>query len=179
MQFCTCTVRHAGDMTMEVPNKVVSVPEIDILRFLHGKDAVLNIVAVQTPQRKDIDDPDGPPILGYGDDTEHEAYLRSTYGNKAVDEVYGKVIRKLPTTLQEIGINPQLEAENKREAALKLLREADALDGGHSADTPQPGAPPVPPPVPPVPVAATPAPVPPPVPPVPVNPAASGVAPTA
>ena len=49
MHFVTCNVRLAGDMRMEVVRDAfnpVSYPEVEILRFIHGDDAVLNVKAI-------------------------------------------------------------------------------------------------------------------------------------
>lgn len=49
MHFVTCTVRLAGDMRHEVVRDAfnpVSYPEVEILRYLHGDDAVLNVKAI-------------------------------------------------------------------------------------------------------------------------------------
>jgi hypothetical protein len=123
MQFCRVTVRHKGDMGFEIPNKVVSVPEISVLRYLHGGDAVTNIALCDPPVRRDHE---GNKVRGY-DFHEHYEYLRSTYGDKVVAACFGEVIHAFPTTLHEIGINPEAEAAAKREQAQRLLQEAEQL----------------------------------------------------
>jgi hypothetical protein len=43
MQFCNCTVAIGGEAGMTVAKSFVSVPEIMVLRAIHGEDAVRNI----------------------------------------------------------------------------------------------------------------------------------------
>ena len=125
MQFCKVTVRHKGDMGFEIPNKVVSVPEISVLRYIHGGDAVTNIALCDAPPRKDHE---GNTVRGY-DFHEHYEYLRNTYGEKAIAACFGEVVHAFPMTLREIGINPEAEAAAKREQAKRLLAEAEQLAG--------------------------------------------------
>ena len=49
MHFCTAMVRLGGDVRNIVPRgpfRPVSWPEIEVLRFLHGSDAVTDVVAI-------------------------------------------------------------------------------------------------------------------------------------
>lgn len=55
MQLYSCKVRLAGSVLNEVRKPEVTVPEIYVLRHLHGEDAVLEI----KPLRKEAMDP-GP-----------------------------------------------------------------------------------------------------------------------
>ena len=54
MHFVTCTVRLAGDMRNEVVRDAfnpVSYPEVSVLQFIHGDDAVLNIKPIAAVQQ--------------------------------------------------------------------------------------------------------------------------------
>jgi hypothetical protein len=48
MQICNCTVAIGGDMGMVVVKERVTVPELMILRAVHGDDAVRNIEVIDT-----------------------------------------------------------------------------------------------------------------------------------
>ena len=54
MHFVTCKVRIAGDMRMEVVRGAfnpVSYPEVEVLRYLHGDDAVLDVKPLAEAQQ--------------------------------------------------------------------------------------------------------------------------------
>jgi hypothetical protein len=52
MQVCNCTVAIGGEAGMTVVKDLVTVPEIMVLRAIHGEDAVRNIAVVAN---EDID----------------------------------------------------------------------------------------------------------------------------
>ncbi len=52
MQVCNCTVAIGGEAGMTVAKDLVTVPEIMVLRAIHGEDAVRNISVVAN---EDID----------------------------------------------------------------------------------------------------------------------------
>lgn len=76
MHFCTCTVALSGDqrhiMTRDVVQPV-SWPEVDMIRHLHGEDAVADLVVIA----------DVPMST-----REEKARLGLIYGEKVVEEVY-------------------------------------------------------------------------------------------
>jgi len=86
MHFCICQVRLGGDLRNVVPRgefNPVSWPEIEVLRFLHGNDSVIDIKAIAkvTQSAK----------------TEKERLIR-IYGAATIEEVFP-------------GRNPQMELE--------------------------------------------------------------------
>lgn len=46
MQICSCTVAIGGEAGMTVAKDLITVPEIMVLRAIHGEDAVRNICVV-------------------------------------------------------------------------------------------------------------------------------------
>jgi hypothetical protein len=48
MQICNCTVALGGDINMVIVKERVTVPELMILRAVHGEDAVRNIEVIDT-----------------------------------------------------------------------------------------------------------------------------------
>lgn len=58
MQICTCTVAIGGDPGMTVTKERVTVPELMVLRAIHGDDAVRNIevtgdIDVSSPEERE------------------------------------------------------------------------------------------------------------------------------
>ena len=86
MNFCTAAIRIAGDLRNVVHRNTfspVSWPEIEILRQLHGNDAVIDVTVFakvnQTPKAE-------------------KERLRAIYGSAVVEDVFP-------------GKNPQMEME--------------------------------------------------------------------
>lgn len=46
MQICNCTVAIGGEVGMTVAKERITVPELAILRVVHGEDAVRNIEVI-------------------------------------------------------------------------------------------------------------------------------------
>lgn len=135
MDYATVTVRLGGSLLHVVTNKLVSVPEIVILRQIHGNDAVLDIKPAAAPE---IFDEAGGEI-DYSDEFERERLVR-TYEAFAPEEMHGLVERMfppmhaLPSTLRHIGHDSKKIAGKMREDAERLLANAAALDGAEDAD---------------------------------------------
>jgi hypothetical protein len=123
MQRCKITV--AMSITTVVTNKIVTVPEIAVLQHLHGKDAIRDITMF------DI-------VEDFDNDVERER-LFMTYEAVAREEERGFIDRLfpvaslLPTTLRQIGIDPQRAIRAMREQAEKLAAQADEMEA--AADT--------------------------------------------
>ena len=93
MQICNITVAIGGDAGMTVHKERVTVPEIMLLRAVHGEDAVRNIEVVEDA---DIDTADERSRLG------------SVYKNPEtiIRDVLG-AHGSLPKTLDEAGIDDE------------------------------------------------------------------------
>ena len=76
MHFCTCSIRIDGDMRTVVPRDIfcpVSYPEIDVLRHIHGEDAVLDV----------------KPFISVEQTTKDEKFrLGLKYGGEVLEIVY-------------------------------------------------------------------------------------------
>jgi len=58
MRQFACKVRLAGSLYNEVPKSDVTVPEINILRVIHGGEAVVDITEVAPVKRSDAEERD-------------------------------------------------------------------------------------------------------------------------
>jgi hypothetical protein len=93
MQLCNITVAIGGEAGMTVHKERVTVPEIMILRAVHGEDAVRNIEVIEDA---DVDSTDERTRLG--------SIYKSPEG--VVREVLG-AHGALPKTLDEAGIDDE------------------------------------------------------------------------
>lgn len=131
MQLVNCEVRLGGSQLHTVPKANVTPAEILVLRFLHGDDAVQNI----RPGKVD---------KTIRHETEYDR-LASIYGgsqfksepgeeSKAVmPTLFPGAMKKLPTTLQEIGLGHLLSP-----AAKAAAKAADAAIVPDLEDAPEP-----------------------------------------
>lgn len=140
MKQYTCSVKLGDSNNNIVPDKVVTVPEIAVLRAIHGAAAVFAIrPAAETvkakgktetrPMVKTTEDGDA-----WTDDMERERLTRRYQkgeGNSSVniDQLFGGPLAPLPKTLRAIGVDPVAEAAKFREQAEAALAAAKALDG--------------------------------------------------
>ncbi len=100
MQFCDVEVCLAGDRNHVVPRRGVTVAEIEILRVIHGPDAVQNI------------QPRGNKNVSVAAELDR---LRRKYRNNVateaglsrgvVDQVFRGPRPSLPTSLKDIGLD--------------------------------------------------------------------------
>lgn len=58
MRQFACKVRLAGSLYNEVPKSFVTVPEINILRVIHGGEAVVDITELDPVKRSDAEERD-------------------------------------------------------------------------------------------------------------------------
>lgn len=130
-------VRIAGSLEHVVAGKRATVPEIALLRLLHGAENVSNVCAPED-------------VADYIEHEEHER-LSSLYDSRARDDgqpsrmerLFG-VGGNLPTTLKGIGIDAKVSAREAKAAAeaaaaraAELQAEVDAedQDGGEDDET--------------------------------------------
>lgn len=99
MEYAQIEVRLAGSLENTVI-KEVSVPEIPILKSIHGHDALVNIKKTRS------DAVDGK---------EERDRLEKNYTPVIVEKLFPGVMNKLPQTLVEIGEEePAVEATSKK-----------------------------------------------------------------
>jgi len=89
MELFTCEVNLGGDMKNTVVMNLVTAPELEVLRRVHGHDAVWGIT-----RTGDVDHPDN--------DVERET-LQLKYGYEVVNGIFGPY-GKLPDKLSELKI---------------------------------------------------------------------------
>jgi|TARA_Y100000310_G_scaffold169032_2_gene169056 hypothetical protein len=89
MELFTCEVNLGGDMKNTVVMNLVTAPELEVLRRVHGHDAVWGIT-----RTGDADYPDN--------DAERET-LQLKYGYEIVNGIFGPY-GKLPEKLSELKI---------------------------------------------------------------------------
>jgi hypothetical protein len=128
-----CSVRLGDSLNNVIPNKVVTISEIVILKAVHGHSAIVDIRPCRDVKdgkpRKDTDsDETVQHYLERADvprsDAEERERLRAIYdnvlpGESVVDRLL-PALQPLPRTLTSIGIDPKAAAE-------ELRRQADAL----------------------------------------------------
>lgn len=79
--------------------RVVTAPEILILRDIHGGDAVINVADPVTVERTNAEE------------TER---LKIFFGSEAFSKVFPGSMPKLPTTFAEVGVAVTKEASGKK-----------------------------------------------------------------
>jgi hypothetical protein len=124
MQVVTCEIHLAGDRNHVVVKTGVTVAEIEILRVIHGNDAVLNIQPTKQDTRKHAEELDRL----------RRVYKRRMPGSDSkgtkniVDVVYPGPRPNLPATLKDIGVEYPTEAaqaRTKKKAITKELEEEE------------------------------------------------------
>lgn len=122
MQIVTCNVHIGGDRNYVVPKTGVTVAEVEILRVLHGEDAVTDIMPTKQDSRKHKDELDRL----------RQRYKRKlpgpdTKGTKnIVDVVYPGPRPNLPATLKDIGVDYPTQAKAKKRSPAKEAADAEA-----------------------------------------------------
>jgi hypothetical protein len=98
MEYANVEIRLAGSLENTVL-KEVSVPEIPVLKAIHGHDSVLNIKKSR---------------LGEVNSKEERERLERQYTPAIVEKLFPGVLNKLPTTLAEIGEEAPVESTSKK-----------------------------------------------------------------
>lgn len=99
MEYAQIEVRLAGSLENTII-KEVSVPEIPVLKAIHGHDAVVN---VKKTRSDDVDQ------------KEERDRLEKQYTPVVIDRLFPGVLNKLPQTLVEIGEEePAVESNAKK-----------------------------------------------------------------
>lgn len=129
MQTVTCDVRLNGDVGSVVRKEGITVPEVLVLRAIHGNDAVVNITATEgrnVSQKAEFD-------------RLAQKYRVRTSDDKAlVPSLFPGAIPQLPTRLAEIGIEIEnlseieVEMQPKRRGR-KPVAAVEQTEGGEEA----------------------------------------------
>mgnify|MGYP005848280495 CR=1 FL=1 len=121
MQIVKCNVHLSSDRNHVVTKTGVTVAEIEILRTLHGEDAVTDIYPTKQDTRKHADELDRL----------RRVYKRKLPGPDAkgsknvVDIVYPGPRPNLPATLKDIGVDyPKGASAEEKKAEAKAKAEA-------------------------------------------------------
>lgn len=125
------TVRLADSNDHIVTGKIVTIPEIAVLRRVHGSDNAVTVT--------------GPAEAVARSDNEERDRLRLLYDNPTpdsealVDRLFGGPLTALPKRLIEIGIDPKAQAAALRAQAEQMATAALALgaDLEPEADAPE------------------------------------------
>lgn len=121
MDYLTCTVRLSGSVQNTVFKRGVSPAEVEVLKAIHGADAVVDIE------------------LSSSDDKETDAIaererLAARYKAATVMAVYPGSRPTLPLTAEEIGVGEK--KPYRRRTARSAVKPVD-LDAGKAGDTPE------------------------------------------
>lgn len=123
MDLVNCQVKLRGEPYHTVSKVEVSVPEVALLRHIHGNDAVVNIRPVRHTRI---------------DKLELRGRLEEQYGEKNVAALWGEsnqTARNLPIKLEEIGISrdsafmdPSARQEKKSRGKAASVTDVDDLE---------------------------------------------------
>lgn len=113
-KFYSCKVRLQGNVLNEVPKTDVTAPEIEILRALHGSDAVVNIVEAGEAKRSDRDERARlVEIYANPKKTVAESAERKM---RMIRDLFGHDRNPLPKDLDLSPVEPEDEADDEVEA---------------------------------------------------------------
>jgi hypothetical protein len=126
MQICNCTVAIGGEVGMTVTKERVTVPEMAILRIVHGEDAVRNIEVIADEAI---------------DTNEERSRLNSIYKSpeNVVRDTFG-ASGVLPKTLDDAGISDEFVISDmvtkagKRKAKASAAAEMTAAEVAGATD---------------------------------------------
>jgi hypothetical protein len=130
-----CSVSLGDNVQHIVTNKLVTIPEIAILKRIHGESAVTSIRPATGDMklaRNEFED--------LRTDADERERLKKVYDNATpdaeplVDRLFGPM-GALPTTLTAIGVDPKVAAEEMRRRAAEL-EAAAAVMSDDDEDTP-------------------------------------------
>lgn len=119
MEYANATVRIGGSLLHTVDKVGLTVPEVIVLRMVHGSDAVVNLK--YCPLK------DAPYGKKHKDDEEYREYsdidemerLINTYGEEVVVAGFPGHSPNFPKTFKDIGIELEGKPVRKRETASK------------------------------------------------------------
>lgn len=125
MQQYLVDVQLGGKSSHIQAGKTVTIPEIAVLKAIHGQSSVT--VTGKVKEGAVTRDPEGRETPRTT--TEERERLRRTYGGGVdIDTIFGGSLAPLPTTLRQIGVDPGAEAVRLRAAAAQQAAAAAALD---------------------------------------------------
>lgn len=146
MKQYLCSVKLGDSNNHIVTNKVVTVPEIAVLKMIHGDAAVIDIrpckdIPIMAGKKQAVDEFGEEQWAQRADadrtDAEERERLVQHYDNAMPGEVVvGRLfppLQPLPKNLTAIGIDPKAAAADMRRQAAALAASAAMLD-----DEPQP-----------------------------------------
>lgn len=153
MQLVTCMLRLSGNAMHTVRKTGVTVPEIVVLRAVHGDDAVYEIVAEGGASGHQIGNVAEKKRL-------LELYGQKEAGAKMIETMFPGYDPRMPTTLKQIGVDLLADEDKQADAdavaharhvarvrarggTAKVLTLGDLAVGGTS-NTPAVGDPPAP-----------------------------------
>ena len=118
MQLCDVDVCLAGDRNHVVPKRKVSVAEIEVLRAVHGDDAIQNIKPRGQERRSTAEELDRLRRLYRGNVATEAGLSRGI-----VDQVFRGPRPSLPTALKDIGLD--YKGEDKPSRSKKKAEAAE------------------------------------------------------
>lgn len=137
MRQYTCTVTLGGDRNHVVANKVCTIPEIALLRHIHGESSV----QVARPAGDALFDGDGAFEPRPRTEAEERERLKIVYdaatpdAEPLVERLFGP-LAALPRSLRDIGIDPAQAAAEMRRQADAMATAAANLDTEAAEDAP-------------------------------------------
>jgi len=103
--------------------KTVTIPEIAVLKVIHGEGSVQVVGKVKDPATTRV--PEGKPRVRTM--AEERERLRQTYPTD-IDAIFGGPMAALPTSLRQIGVDPDAAAARLREQAAQAAAAAAAIE---------------------------------------------------
>lgn len=117
MQLCNLTLRHGGSLLHTVPVQGATPAEILILKKIHGADAVVDVRPTKFDKRIRNDDEWDRLAHKY----DRQSAFTSSPGEDSVSlmaTLFPGAMRKLPATLDEIGMGHLAAAARKAKPSL-------------------------------------------------------------
>jgi hypothetical protein len=125
MQQYLVDVQLGGKPTHVQARKAVTIPEIAVLKAIHGQGSVTVTGKVKAGATTRSIEGDETPRTAI----EERERLIHTYGSGVdVNAIFGGPLAPLPTTLRQIGVDPGAEAVRLREQAAQQAAAASALE---------------------------------------------------
>ena len=118
MQICSATIRLAGSVQNTVYKTDITPAEILVLQSIHGGDAVIDIVPIETKQRSQHEEWDR--LTGLYDRSGGPDTPDGREDVSIVSRLFPGAVKRLPVTLKEIGLEdreaPEQVAPDAEEA---------------------------------------------------------------